>query len=205
MPPAVTWKSGHLWPRSAITKKVQAFRPCVPLWNYPRTRVTLLTDNVLRLRQHPGMDSERLFFVTTVTAQRRPIFRREATAELLISTIAHYRNAGKFLLHEFVVMPDHVHLLITPAEEISLERAVQLIKGGFSFRQRSGSIWQSGFANHRVQDAEDYERHREYIWLNPVRARLVERAEEYRYSSAGGGTRLDPVPRGLKPHSSLAS
>ena len=152
------------------------------------------------------MDSDRVFFVTTVTAQRRPIFRREATANLLIETLAHYRNERKFLLHEFVVMPDHIHVLLTPATEISLERAVQFIKGGFSFRMRErGSIWQASFTNHRVRDFEDYEQHREYIRMNPVRARLAARAEGYPFSSAAGAMPLDPVPQGLKPRSSLAS
>src|SRR5579872_2565794 len=140
------------------------------------------------------MDSDRIFFLTTITAQRRPIFRRETTANLLIETLAHYRDEGKFLLHEFVIMPDHVHLLITPAEEISLERAMQFIKGGFSFRVKKGSIWQASFSNHRIQDEEDYEAHRDYIWLNPVRERLVRRADEYPYSSASAKVRLKPIP-----------
>ena len=146
------------------------------------------------------MDSERVFFVTTVTAQRRPIFRREATAHLLIETLAHYRGEGKFLLHEFVVMPDHVHLLLMPAPEISLERAMQFIKGGFSHRLHGRApVWEASFTNHRVRDLEDYENHREYIRMNPVRARLAGRPEEYPYSSAAGEMRMDPVPRGLKP------
>jgi len=151
------------------------------------------------------MDAECTFFITTITLQRIPIFRREATANLFIETLAHYRDAGKFLLHEFVVMPDHVHLIITPAVEISLERAVQFIKGGFSHSLGRGSIWQASFTNHRIRDYEDYERHREYVWLNPVRAKLAARAEEYLYSSAAGRLRVDPVPQGLKPCSSLAS
>jgi REP-associated tyrosine transposase len=152
------------------------------------------------MRQHAEMDGDRIFFITTVTAQRQPIFRREAAADLLIATLAQYREEGKYLLHEFVIMPDHVHALITPSVEISLERAMQFIKGGFSFRLKSrGPVWQASFSNHRVRDFEDYENHREYIWLNPVRERLAERAEGYRYSSAAGRLRLDPVPQGLKP------
>ena len=148
------------------------------------------------------MDPDRIFFITTITAQRQPIFRRETTANLLLETLAHYRDQGKYLLHEFVIMPDHLHALITPADEISLERAAQFIKGGFSFRLKwRGPVWQASFTNHRVRDPEDYAEHREYIRLNPVRARLVERAEEYPYSSAAGRQRLDPVPQGLKPHS----
>jgi putative transposase len=148
------------------------------------------------------MDSDRIFFVTTITAQRQPIFRREATAKLLIDTLAHYREGRKYLLHEFVVIPDHLHALITPGDEISLERAMQFIKGGFSFRLHArGPVWQASFSNHRVRDCEDYQKHREYIRLNPVRARLAARAEEYPYSSAAGRFQLDPVPRGLKAHS----
>jgi putative transposase len=148
------------------------------------------------------MDSDRIFFVTTVTAQRQPIFRREATSNLLIDTLAHYRDQRKFLLHEFVVMPDHLHALITPGDEISLERAMQFIKGGFSFRLHAhGPVWQASFSNHRVRDREDYQKHREYIRLNPVRARLAARAEEYPYSSAPGRFPLDPAMQGLKAHS----
>jgi putative transposase len=97
-------------------------------------------------------------------------------------------------------MPDHVHALLTPAPEISLERAMQFIKGGFSYRLKSRPpVWQASFTNHRVRDWKDFEHHREYIRMNPVRARLATRAEVYSYSSAAGVLRLDPVPRGLKP------
>jgi putative transposase len=146
------------------------------------------------------MDSDRIFFVTTVTAQRRPVFHRDATANLLIETLAHYRDEQKFLLHEFVVMPDHIHALLTPAPEITLERAMQFIKGEFSYRLKSHpSVWQASFTNHRVRDLDDYEHHREYIRMSPVRARLAERPEQYAYSSAAGVIRIDPVPQGLKP------
>jgi REP-associated tyrosine transposase len=146
------------------------------------------------------MDSDRTFFVTTVTAHRHPIFRREATARLLIETLAHYRDERKFLLHEFVIMPDHVHALLTPATEISLERAMQFIKGGFSYRLKSRPpVWQASFTNHRVRDLEDYERLQEYIRMNPVRARLAATPKAYPYSSAAGVMQLDPVPQGLKP------
>jgi putative transposase len=84
-------------------------------------------------------------------------------------------------------MPDHFHALITPADEISLERAVQFIKGGFSFRLKSSlPVWQASFTNHRVRDGEDFAQHRVYIWSNPVRAGLIAKAEDYTHSSATG-------------------
>ena len=148
------------------------------------------------------MDLQRAFFITTVAWQRLAIFRVEVRAKLLIEVLLDYRDQGKYLLHEFVVMPDHVHLLLTPTVEISLERTVQFIKGGYSYRLRKMDkiqTWQPSFTNHRIRDAEDYERHCEYIRLNPVRARLVRDAEAYLFSSANPAFRLDGVPPGLKP------
>ena len=128
------------------------------------------------------MDSQRAFFITTVTWKRLPIFRNEARARLLLDVMFDYRDQGKYSLHEFVIMPDHIHALLTPSPSISLERAVQFIKGGFSYRLRKVEkmeVWQPSFTNHRIRDVEDCERHRDYIRLNPVRARLVLDAREY--------------------------
>jgi len=147
---------------------------------------------------------DRTFFITSVTAQRRVLFQRAVAADLLVDVFLTYRNQGKFLLHEFVIMPDHFHVLITPAIEISLERAVQFIKGGFSFRLKSTlPVWQASFTNHRIRDAEDFAQHREYTRINPVRAGLVRRAEDYLYSSAAGKFTLDPMPAGLRPSGML--
>jgi len=139
---------------------------------------------------------DRTFFITSVTAQRRALFQRTEAADLLVDVFLSYRNQGKYLLHEFVIMPDHFHALITPAPEISLERAVQFIKGGFSFRLKSSlPIWQASFTNHRIRDEEDFVRHRQYIRMNPVRAGL----EDWPHSSATGKFVLDVMPPGLKP------
>jgi putative transposase len=139
--------------------------------------------------------------VTTETWQRRALFRSEPWAKLLIDTVYHYRGSA-YLLHEFVIMPDHIHLLITPTT--SLEKVAQFIKGGFSYRVKKelGSnmeIWQEGFQDQRVRDAADYDVHANYIRQNPVSGRLCEKAEEYPYSSAKFGFLLDEVPQGLKP------
>ena len=130
---------------------------------------------------------DRTFFITSVTAQRRAIFRHDPTAILLLETLLHYRSQAKYLLHEFVVMPDHFHALITPSGEISLEKAVQFIKGGFSHRLHSRvPVWQSSFTNHRIRDVEDFEHHREYIRMNPVNARLRPAPEDWKNGAARG-------------------
>ncbi len=139
--------------------------------------------------------------ISSATWGRRSLFSREPWARLLIDTLYHYRGSA-YLLHEFVVMPDHIHILLTP--RTSLEKAVQFIKGGFSFRAKrelgsSMEVWQKGFSDHRIRDAGDYRHHVLYIQENPVRKHLCERAGEYPYSSAFAGIELDPVPQGLKP------
>jgi putative transposase len=72
---------------------------------------------------------------------------------------------------------------------MTIERAMQFIKGGFSYRLKReygymGEVWQRGFSETRVEDRRSYLRHREYIAANPVKAGLVDSPEEYIYCFA---------------------
>jgi putative transposase len=116
--------------------------------------------------------------------------------------VLHSYRSRAYLLHEYVLMPEHFHVLITPIG--SLERAVQFLKGGFSFRakkdlQSSMEVWQRGFSDHRIRDEQDYATHVEYISRNPVGRRLVEVASDYPYCSDFPGSEKDEVPQWLKP------
>ena len=151
----------------------------------------------MRPRREATRNSNCAYFVTTQTAGRKPFFRHERWARLLLATIGHYSKTS-YTLHAYVIMPDHLHMLITPYE--SLEKAVQLIKGGFSFRAKrelnwNGDVWQSGFTDHRVRDEEDWGRHLEYIQQNPVDAKLVEPITPYEFTSFPNSD----YPQGLKP------
>ena len=146
----------------------------------------------------------RTFFITSSTLGKRSLFQSTLAAELLVKILFEYRDQGRYRLHEFVVMRDHFHVLLTVGPELSIERAVQFIKGGFSFRAAKelglkGTLWQKGFSEVRVLDEDAYEVEREYVHNNPVRAHMVERAEDYRFSSADPGYELDAKPQGLKP------
>jgi putative transposase len=112
------------------------------------------------------------FAITAVTHQRHRIFQRTINADLMMNTLFRYRDQSRFALHGFVVMPDHIHALITPASDQTIERCVQLIKGGFSFAIRNevkGEIWQDGYHAHRITDATDYRSQLLYIANNPTR------------------------------------
>ena len=110
----------------------------------------------------------RTFFVSSSVADKRNLLQSDRAAKLFIDVLYHYRAEGKFLLHGFVVMPDHFHLLITIGPEMSIERAVQLIKGGCAFRAGRelgfrAPVWQRGFSEIRIYDAEAYARIQKYI------------------------------------------
>lgn len=151
-----------------------------------------------------GTTGSGTYFITAGTFQKQSLFQSDRMAELFTELLLNYRSQGKYLLHEFVVMPDHFHLLLTPI--LTLERALQLIKGGFSFRARkelgfSGEIWETSYYDRRVRDREEYLAFEKYVRKNPVRRGLARTAEEYRYCSTGCGLRLDAVPQRLKPSS----
>jgi putative transposase len=139
------------------------------------------------------------YFVTTKCRQGRSVFQVPENAEILIDVIFHYRDRKAFALHEFVVMPDHLHLLLTPSLTTSLEKALQFIKGGSSHQIRKArnqkmEIWQVGFHDWTIRDANDWQTKVEYIHTNPVRAKLVQSPQDWPYSSASGKFSLDPIP-----------
>jgi len=74
-----------------------------------------------------------------------------------ITRSRYYRSKGKFLLHAFVIMPDHLHALITPAPQVSLEKALQFIKGGFFFRLKSKlDVWMRSFNESLIMSEEKF-------------------------------------------------
>lgn len=141
----------------------------------------------------------RTFFVSSNCFKRQPIFRNHERAALFIEVLLDNRAKKRMLLHEFVVMPDHFHAILTPAPEHSLEKCMQFLKGGYSFqvKKRLGfrfDVWQESFNEQRIKDLKEYEAIREYIWMNPVKKRLAASPQEYPYSSATGKFELDPMP-----------
>jgi putative transposase len=146
---------------------------------------------------------ERTFFLTSSTWEKRAFLRSTRAAGLIIDVLYHYRSLRKYLLHEFVIMPDHFHLLLTVNAELSVEKSVQLIKGGFAFRAGRelgfrAPVWQKGFSEVRVNEREAFSKMREYILANPVKRFLATTSAEYLYSSACPDFELDPPPQRLK-------
>jgi putative transposase len=141
---------------------------------------------------HPGRNSSpagilnpsRTFFVTTGTSMGRRLLQSERNANLLIDVLRSLVSEHKFDLLDFVVMPDHLHLLLTVHDEMTIEKAMQLIKGRFSHRLShecgyKGEVWLRGFSEVQVMNQNGLETHREYIAQNPVKAGIVASVDEY--------------------------
>jgi putative transposase len=140
------------------------------------------------------------YFITASTFQKRNILQSDRMAGLFVDVLSHYRRQEKYLLHEYVVMPDHFHLLLTPRE--TLPQTMQLIKGGFSYRAKkeltfAHDIWQPSYYDRRVRNAEEYFAFREYIRRNAVKRGLAVGPEQYPYCSASPELLLDPAPKRL--------
>lgn len=137
-----------------------------------------------------------VYFVTAHTWQRRRLFAKPGSAEILLKQLLDCRERGFYQMHAFVIMPEHFHALLTPGEETSLEKAMQMIKGGsgYEIRKQLGykaPVWQPGYHDRWIRDADEYRTRKRYIELNPVSAKLVDRPEEYALCSANGRFRLD--------------
>ena len=139
------------------------------------------------------------YFVTTDTWQRRELFLKPPVAEIVEAKLFEYRDKGSYLVHRYVVMPDHLHIILTPGMTTTLEKAVGLIKGGSSFEigtkiAMKFPVWHEGFAEHLIRDQDDYDSHVRYIDSNPIKAGLAREAGGYPYCSLNGKYRLDPWP-----------
>jgi putative transposase len=78
-----------------------------------------------------GSTGNGTYFITASCYEKQNLLQSTRMAELLIDVLVHYQKQSRYFLHEFVIMPNHFHLLITPLLPVMLEKAIQFIEGGF--------------------------------------------------------------------------
>jgi putative transposase len=108
----------------------------------------------------------------------------------------------------YCLMPNHVHLVLVPADETGLHRTLKAVHGRYAqrfnrIRDRVGHLWQNRYFSSPM-DSDYFRNAVRYVELNPVRANLVQRADEYPWSSAAAhsGRRQDPLVS-ARPDSTL--
>ncbi len=138
--------------------------------------------NVHRLRT-----TDRIFFiVSNLRLQRHPF--EDSELDLLIEVFKIVRARLEFLLCGYVLMPDHWHALIWPPFPLSISKVLQELKKLATyrinhFRGIRGALWQHQFWDRFVRSRREFNERLEYMHFNPVRKGLVEKPEEWRWSS----------------------
>ena len=118
------------------------------------------------------------YHITTVTLDRKPVFRDFAAARCLIRSLREAECRGEASTLAFVVMPDHLHWLMQLGSERDLSRVVAAVKN-VTAHHLGCRLWQAGFHDHGVRAEEDLRTMARYIVANPLRAGLVERLGDY--------------------------
>lgn len=129
------------------------------------------------------------YLLTTVVAQRKPVFNDFHAGRLLVHCLRRQHEAGLVESLAFVVMPDHLHWLVVLQPGADLSTLMRRVKGESSRRLgvhlfagkelRSGRLWQDGFHDHVLRRDEDVRQVARYVVANPLRAGLVTHCGDY--------------------------
>lgn len=146
-----------------------------------------LTKTYRRNLPHWELNGSTYFITIRVDPQVGQPFRNHKIAKYITSFL-YLDHHGKYDLQAFVVMPDHLHIIMKPLSGKTLAQIMQGIKGSTAYHinkmlNRTGKFWQVENFDHLIRNAIGLGQKWEYIKENPVKAKLVENAEDYPYSS----------------------
>ena len=90
-----------------------------------------------------------------------------------------YQTRGELWVHLLLLMPDHLHAILSFSREVGMQKSMREIK---KYTARTlGLSWQRDFFDHRLRQDESYLEKAHYIRMNPVRAGLCESMEDWPY------------------------
>ena len=138
------------------------------------------------------------YYLTIVTHQRNPILVENIT--LLREGFRVSKIQYSYVINEIVILPDHLHMIITPAYANDYPHIVRTIKQYFSkycdpkyyahleqskSRMKEGyrPVWQKKYYEHTIRDEKDFQEKVKYMYDNPVKHGWVEKEEDWEYSS----------------------
>ena len=138
----------------------------------------------LSLRKGRYSAAQAMYVVTTATRGRRHIFISDIACTLMRESIASSEQKNRLVALCWLLMPDHLHLLLQLADTSSLSAAVNTLKADSARRINralgcSGQLWQRGFYDHQLRDDEDARTQARYLIANPLRAGLVTKVRDY--------------------------
>ena len=142
------------------------------------------------------------YYLTVVTQHRRPILIDNI--ELLRDSFRRSKKRYDYTIDAIVILPDHIHMIITPQNPKDYSKIIALIKRSFtygldmktkeeskfnlsasSYRRNLSGVWQKRFYEHTIRDEKDYAKILDYIKINPIKHGLVDNIDDWKYSSFG--------------------
>jgi putative transposase len=141
-------------------------------------------------------------FITAPTFHRKRVFHNELFGEMLMDALMRWRQSAEVSLHDYVIMPDHIHLLVTTRTDvIAAVESLQRLFAEDLARQYgySGEVWEPAFQDRELHDLEECSECTRKIHSNPVRVGFCNNPREYRMSSKSSRWVLDPLPERLRP------
>ncbi|MEP4891558.1 MAG: transposase [Aliiglaciecola sp.] len=125
-----------------------------------------------------------VYLITACTKHREPIFTNFNLARLVVTAMKKSQQRGHLLFVSWVIMPDHVHFLMSLKGDSNLSDVIGYIKGTTSHQicqrlNRKGGIWQAGFHDHAIRKEENIIEAARYIVANPLRAGIVKSLKQY--------------------------
>lgn len=128
------------------------------------------------------------YFITTITEKRIAIFKDKLACELFLNILTYYKFSCNYNVFAFVIMPDHIHLVLQPTGKENISEIVKKLKGCFSryynkIYKTTGAIFQKGFYDVVIRNEAQLNETIEYIHYNPVKKGIVTEAKAYPYSS----------------------
>ena len=138
------------------------------------------------------------YYITMVTHQRNPILLDNI--ELLRKSFADSMKRYRYSIDAIVILPEHIHMILTPQQALDYPKIIRAIKYYFSkhceekyyahlmqsfSREKRGSkpIWQKRFYEHTIRDEKDYQEKLTYIHTNPVKHGYVENINDWQFGS----------------------
>ncbi len=135
------------------------------------------------MAQPPHFEIDGVIYFITTRLKEEGRFLTEREAEMVVNTLLDSLTRKEIALYAYVIMPNHMHILIKPII-CGFSKAMQLIKGRSSRQVNRGNFWQKGFFDFGILSEKKFREKFNYIHFNPVKWCLVEKAEDYKYSSA---------------------
>jgi len=129
--------------------------------------------------------NNRIFFVTWTCKNRYSFFNEENDKKIVLETMNFYREKYKFKIYGYVIIPDHLHLIMYIPPSNNISKITQVVKQYISRKisNKNESVWQKGFYDHVIRDGIDFKIRLDYIHKNPLKHGLVKKLEEYKWSS----------------------